>query len=204
MADNIFLKATFKCPQCNHSFNVKHPLKACTATITCPQCKGKFAAKFDDVPDSVLKQLAARQAASAQTAAATKPIPQAQQQQAQEEDSGTKAISFGSISSTLCKLVVVKGFFSSKTRHQLKVGENVIGRADNDVPSDIQLNDAAASRRSANLFVSKGHAGYEYRFSVMKATNPVTVNGKPVMPGESVFLKVGDTIRLGKTKMYLE
>ena len=64
MADNIFLKATFKCPQCNHSFNVKHPLKACTATITCPQCKGKFAAKFDDVPADVLKKLAAQQAAA--------------------------------------------------------------------------------------------------------------------------------------------
>ena len=84
MADNIFLKATFKCPQCNHSFNVKHPLKACTATITCPQCKGKFAAKFDDVPADVLKKLAAQQAAAAQQAVATKPISQAQQQQAQQ------------------------------------------------------------------------------------------------------------------------
>ncbi len=198
MADNVFLKATFKCPQCSHSFNVKHPLKACTATITCPQCKGKFMAKFEAVPDDVLKKLAAQQAQAAAAAAAPKPAPQ-------EEDSETKAVSFRTASSNkMAKLVVVKGFLSMKTRYDLKVGENVIGREDPESPSDIQLKDSAVSRRSVSIFVTKGNSGYEYRFTINKATNPVTVNGQEKRPGESIYLKTNDVIRLGKTKLYLE
>ena len=201
MAEALYIKATLKCPHCEQSFNVKHPMKACTATVTCPKCQQQFNAKFDAVPPEVLQRL--QQASRPQAPQGTAPRPQ---QPPQEEASETRAIHLGgsSASGPIAQLVEKGGIFSRSVRHTLHLGENTIGRADQDQPSDIQLKDNAVSRRSATLLVSKDAGGYHYRFAVNKATNPVYVNGKLTQEGEAIFLKTGDTIQLGKSKLKLE
>lgn len=208
MAEALYIKATLKCPHCEQSFNVKHPMKACTATVTCPKCQQQFNAKFDAVPPEVLQRLQ-QQAPKPQAGQGTAPIPpgaQRPQQPAQEESSETRAIHLGGSSNSgpIAQLVEKGGIFSRSVKHTLRLGENTIGRADKDQPSDIELKDNAVSRRSATLVVSKDASGYLYRFAINKATNPVYVNGKLTQEGEAIFLKTGDTIQLGKSKLKLE
>jgi len=205
MAEALYIKATLKCPHCEQSFNVKHPMKACTATVTCPKCRQQFNAKFDAVPPEVLQRLQQQQAPRPQAGAPQQPGPQRPQQPPAEEASETRAIHLGGSSSSgpIAHLVEKGGLFSRSVRHALHLGENTIGRADADQPSDIQLKDNAVSRRSATLLVSKDASGYLYRFAINKATNPVYINGKLTQEGEAIFLKPGDTIQLGKSKLQL-
>ena len=92
-----------------------------------------------------------------------------------------------------------------KTDYTLKNGNYTIGREDSENQPEIPISgDVTVSRRSVRLEVFNGHDGdNQFNFTVMKAVNPVTVNGKRLMPGESIFLTIGDKIRMGKTDMEL-
>ena len=217
MPSEIYIKATLRCPHCEQAFNVRHPMKACTATVTCPKCRQQFNAKFDAVPPEVLQRLqqqqaAASQGAPAQCAGERQPAsPGAPAQCAGErppapQGSETRAIHLGGSGAAgpIAQLVESRGLFSRALRHTLHEGDNTIGRADTDQPSDIQLKDNSVSRRSATIHVSRSPEGLLYRIAVNKATNPVIINGKPVHEGEAIFLKKGDTLQMGKTKLKLE
>ncbi len=83
-------------------------------------------------------------------------------------------------------------------------GSYFIGRNDPDNQPDIPLNgDTTVSRRSVQIEVINGKNPGEclYPFTVIKATNPVTVNGKRLRAGESVFLNFNDRITMGKTEL---
>ena len=83
----------------------------------------------------------------------------------------------------------------------LSEGRNTIGRYDEDVNSDIAIkNDPSMSRRSVEIYVLHSMKGYEFKLTVLKATNPVLHNGHPIADGESVSLNFGDSIVMGKTK----
>jgi hypothetical protein len=204
-------------------------MKACTATVTCPKCRQQFNAKFDAVPPEVLQRLQQQQAAAssgapagpgapaglgapAQCAGERQPAsPGASAQCAGErppapQGSETRAIHLGGSGAAgpIAQLVESRGLFSRALRHTLHEGDNTIGRADTDQPSDIQLKDNSVSRRSATIHVSRSPEGLLYRIAVNKATNPVIINGKPVHEGEAIFLKKGDTLQMGKTKLKLE
>lgn len=85
-------------------------------------------------------------------------------------------------------------------RFELKEGDNIIGRKDNELKSDIQIEgDAAISRRSIQISVLKSERGYLFKLTVLKATNKVFHNAKPLLEGERVYLNYGDTLVLGKT-----
>lgn len=76
-----------------------------------------------------------------------------------------------------------------------------IGRKDKDEPSTISLNDDYASRRSAVIERILKENGVLYKFTVLKASNPVFVNGRELLVGDSIYLNYEDTIKLGKTTL---
>jgi len=86
-----------------------------------------------------------------------------------------------------------------RKKQVLYEGKTVIGRQDADRPSDIELKDTKVSRRSVEIDVQRTEKGFFFKLSVLKATNPVYVNNTPLGEGESIYLKYGDCIQLGKT-----
>ena len=43
--------------------------------------------------------------------------------------------------------------------------------------------------------------GYSFKLTVVRATNPVYVNGTQYAVGESVYLNFGDKLKMGSTKL---
>lgn len=102
------------------------------------------------------------------------------------------------------KLTLVRKGWLNKT-YALREGSNVIGRYDEEVFSDIAIkNDPNMSRRSVNIEVLCINSSYFFKLTVMKATNPIFINGEPLNCGEAVSLRFGDTILMGKTKFRFE
>ena len=104
-------------------------------------------------------------------------------------------------------LIRFKGIFNKlgSKSYPLHLGENTIGRYDEDLRCDIEIhNDAYASRRSVVIEVLEKDNGFLYRMSVLKAANPVMHNNKPLTVGEVVYLNYGDSIQLGNTKFNFE
>lgn len=84
----------------------------------------------------------------------------------------------------------------------LNEGSNTIGRNDAHIPSTVMIEgDPEMSRRSVeiNVIRVKGQPDYFYDLTILKSTNPVFVNGRPVGYGKKVRLNYGDTICMGKT-----
>lgn len=102
-------------------------------------------------------------------------------------------------------LVKLKMFNLSAERYQLKYGETTIGRFDVAEQSDIPIrHDESISRRSVCINITPYSNFTEYRMTVLKATNPVFVNGKKIPEGKYALLANGDKIRLGNTKFRFE
>lgn len=87
-------------------------------------------------------------------------------------------------------------------RYQLKEGRTVIGREDEEEPSDISLSgDDTISRRSIEINIVADEYGFDYILKVLNASNPVKVNGKEIRIGEKKYLDVGDMITIGHTNL---
>ena len=87
----------------------------------------------------------------------------------------------------------------------LKEGENTIGRTDMLMASDISIDsDNTMSRQSAVITVERTEKGFQFKLKILKATNIILHNSKPLEIGESVFLNYGDQITLGKTQFRFE
>ncbi len=86
---------------------------------------------------------------------------------------------------------------------RLNKGANTIGRKDATEPANIMIEgDNEMSRRSVEIMVKpQGAQGFSYTLKVLRTTNPVFVNGRPIGSDESVLLNYGDTICLGKTNI---
>ena len=92
-----------------------------------------------------------------------------------------------------------------RKEYDLKIGVNVIGRADAMSPSDIMIeDDMTVSRRSVSITVEVSGGSYRYWFEVLKSTNPVLVNGKRHAVGESFVVEPGTKFVLGRTKLSIE
>ena len=87
----------------------------------------------------------------------------------------------------------------------LMPGETTIGRIDNEVVSDISIDDNTASRRSVKIFVSKGEqtGRYIFKLEVLRTTNAVYINQNALYNGSIVYLNYGDTIKIGETVLTL-
>lgn len=87
-------------------------------------------------------------------------------------------------------------------RYKLSEGQTIIGRDDDDDPSDISITgDATISRRSISINIVPDEYGFDYILKVLNAANPVKVNGKQVRVGEKVYLDLGDIITIGHTNL---
>lgn len=105
----------------------------------------------------------------------------------------------------IARLVINEGPQTHKCEFSLHAGSNIIGRLDDDTEQDIAIDgDMTISRRSVNLMVvGNADEGFSYLFKVIKTSNVVYVNGKPMRMGECVDVHPGDIIMLGNTKLML-
>lgn len=140
---------------------------------------------------------------------------QAQQAQAQQQkrsikptDSIENWMAEGKTGGRIAKIVVTRTkmiFMKERKEYDLKIGVNVIGRADAMSPSDIMIeDDMTVSRRSVSITVEASGGSYRYWFEVLKSTNPVLVNGKRHAVGESFVVEPGTKFVLGRTKLSIE
>lgn len=140
---------------------------------------------------------------------------QAQQAQAQQQkrsikptDSIENWTAEGKAGGRIAKVVVTRTkmiFMKEHKEYDLKIGVNVIGRADAMSPSDIMIeDDMMVSRRSVSITVEASGGSYRYWFEVLKSTNPVLVNGKRHAVGESFVVEPGTKFVLGRTKLSIE
>lgn len=140
---------------------------------------------------------------------------QAQQAQAQQQkrsikptDSIENWTAEGKAGGRIAKIVVTRTkmlFMKERKEYDLKIGVNVIGRADAMSPSDIMIeDDMTVSRRSVSITVEASGGSYRYWFEVLKSTNPVLVNGKRHAVGESFVVEPGTKFVLGRTKLSIE
>ena len=140
---------------------------------------------------------------------------QAQQAQAQQQkrsikptDSIENWTAEGKAGGRIAKVVVTRTkmlFMKEHKEYDLKIGVNVIGRADAMSPSDIMIeDDTTVSRRSVSITVEASGGSYRYWFEVLKSTNPVLVNGKRHAVGESFVVEPGTKFVLGRTKLSIE
>lgn len=147
----------------------------------------------------------------------TQPQQQAQPQQAQAQQQKrsikpTEGIenwtAEGKSGGRIAKVVVTRTkmiFMKERKEYDLKVGVNIIGRADAMSPSDIMIeDDMTVSRRSVSITVEVSGGSYRYWFEVLKSTNPVLVNGKRHAVGESFVVEPGTKFVLGRTKLSIE
>lgn len=114
----------------------------------------------------------------------------------------------GKTGGRIAKVVVTRTkmvFMKERKEYDLKIGVNVIGRADAMSPSDIMIeDDMTVSRRSVSITVEASGGSYRYWFEVLKSTNPVLVNGKRHAVGESFVVEPGTKFVLGRTKLSIE
>ena len=149
--------------------------------------------------------------------AQAQPQQQAQSQQAQAQqqkrsikptDSIENWTAEGKAGGRIAKVVVTRTkmiFMKERKEYDLKIGVNVIGRADAMSPSDIMIeDDMTVSRRSVSITVEASGGSYRYWFEVLKSTNPVLVNGKRHAVGESFVVEPGTKFVLGRTKLSIE
>lgn len=140
---------------------------------------------------------------------------QAQQAQVQQQKRSIKPTegienwtAEGKAGGRIAKVVVTRTkmiFMKEHKEYDLKIGVNVIGRADAMSPSDIMIeDDMTVSRRSVSITVEASGGSYRYWFEVLKSTNPVLVNGKRHAVGESFVVEPGTKFVLGRTKLSIE
>lgn len=157
----------------------------------------------------------AQQAQAQQAQAQSQQQVQAQQAQAQQQkrsikptDSIENWTAEGKAGGRIAKVVVTRTkmiFMKEHKEYDLKIGVNVIGRADAMSPSDIMIeDDMTVSRRSVSITVEASGGSYRYWFEVLKSTNPVLVNGKRHAVGESFVVEPGTKFVLGRTKLSIE
>ncbi len=87
-------------------------------------------------------------------------------------------------------------------RYKLSEGQTIIGRDDDEDPSDISIyGDDTISRWSISINIVPDEYGFDYILKVLNASNPVRVNGKQIRVGEKVYLDLGDVITIGHTNL---
>lgn len=157
----------------------------------------------------------AQQAQAQQAQAQPQQQAQSQQAQAQQQKRSIKPTegienwtAEGKAGGRIAKIVVTRTkmiFMKERKEYDLKIGVNVIGRADAMSPSDIMIeDDMTVSRRSVSITVEASGGSYRYWFEVLKSTNPVLVNGKRHAVGESFVVEPGTKFVLGRTKLSIE
>ena len=167
----------FKCPTCGKPVLFKLP-KAGIQGIKCRQCSSQFFAKATDVKPQQ-----------------NQPKHQEKKEKNPEEKIKTQKLLRGNKYPGL----LTWGNIFSRKKYVLHEGTFILGRKSDEAHADIEFNDTEMSRRSVAIEVQHQPTGYFFKLTVLKATNPVLHNNKPLAETESVYLKYGDSIQLGHT-----
>lgn len=106
--------------------------------------------------------------------------------------------------------LVVHDENTTEQTYALKLGKNVVGRISESKPCDIMIEteDLRMSRNHSVVEVNiKPNGHYEYVLYDCGSTNGTYVNGdasRKLSSYDVVFLRDGDTIQMGRTKMVLK
>lgn len=111
----------------------------------------------------------------------------------------------GTPSGSIARLVQKRRFFFNKDKcHALHIGANTIGMYDTISTSDIMIEgDPTVSHRSVTITVEVVGSAYKYLLTVVRATNSVSLSGRVLPVGTSVYIQLGQELVLGKTHLYL-
>ena len=215
------------CPYCGNPVKFYMPLKPGVLSFTCPAagCGKQFRVQVTEAMLLQANPAATKPQQPNPQPQQPKPQPQAQQPQAHPKqqvhtqaqqqkrsikptDSIENWTAEGKAGGRIAKVVVTRTkmiFMKEHKEYDLKIGVNVIGRADAMSPSDIMIeDDMTVSRRSVSITVEASGGSYRYWFEVLKSTNPVLVNGKRHAVGESFVVEPGTKFVLGRTKLSIE
>lgn len=176
-----------KCTSCGKTFKMYVPAAGGIRKVNCPHCKAEIKINFGTPKPAEEKPADTTPEAPQQPPKKTKDI----------SDINGSGMQRG-------KLVEVRGFLKKNISHTLQIGDNIIGQYDMEMPSTIMIKDSTVSRKSVNINVIYEDDHLDYVFCVLRAKNPVTLNGTPVQVGEKRYLKFGDQIILGLTKFRFE
>lgn len=96
--------------------------------------------------------------------------------------------------------MLVWGKWWPQKKYILHEGSNIIGRKDPQMHSDVEISsDSFVSRQSIDIFVSKNDdSTCRFVLNVKRLKNPLYVNNMQLNVGESIDLKFGDDIKIGK------
>ncbi len=223
MEQDTVIKVPYVC-RCNKKMLVKKKPATQFCNVKCPQCGNTYRIKFDTTTDpQTYTFVEPQQPANNPTIYVGKSTRPAGEPgvKAQRKSEGTRIVKLEDLrppgpetgnekDETLLKpcnawLVQLKLFHRTAERYQLRYGETTVGRFDVAEQSDIPINgDYAISRRSVSITITPMGSFTDYRLKVLKATNPVFVNGKKIDQGKHIMLNDGDKIRLGNTKFRFE
>lgn len=195
MADTNLLVLNCSNPECNKAFRVKCPDKNGTFKVICPVCKQvKYIRLGEPVP--VVEQ---------SSTSTVVPAPQQQSAPTTQVFNHSEAIMLDK-----GQLIRIKRFWRNAT-YPLREGSNLIGRADDKLPSHISIDDdPTISRQSVEISVNKTKfGGYSISFSVLNASNPITYSiynavtkqysDRILQIGDTLSMHYGDRIKLGKS-----
>ena len=180
------------CTSCGVKLRIRNP-KPGEHQIKCPKCGNLVAYQW--------------QPASQPTPQPTpQPVPQPAPQPAppldNDADGKTKVLGIGFNKVLVTgQLLLKKGFMKHDEVFDLSEARDyIIGRNDPMALSDINVDDPTMSRQSVKISASVSNNGsFLYKLCVLRSTNKVMVNGRPVSQGDSVFLEFGDSFVLGRS-----
>ena len=176
------------CTSCGVKLRIRNP-KPGEHQIKCPKCGNLVAYQW--------------QPASQPTPQPTpQPAPQPAPPLDNDADGKTKVLGIGFNKVLVTgQLLLKKGFMKHDEVFDLSEARDyIIGRNDPMALSDINVDDPTMSRQSVKISASVSNNGsFLYKLCVLRSTNKVMVNGRPVSQGDSVFLEFGDSFVLGRS-----
>ena len=180
------------CTSCGVKLRIRNP-KPGEHQIKCPKCGNLVAYQWQ--PESQPTPQPAPQPVP-------QPAPQPAPQPDNDADGKTKVLGIGFNKVLVTgQLLLKKGFMKHDEVFDLSEARDyIIGRNDPMALSDINVDDPTMSRQSVKISASVSNNGsFLYKLCVLRSTNKVMVNGRPVSQGDSVFLEFGDSFVLGRS-----
>ena len=180
------------CTSCGVKLRIRNP-KPGEHQIKCPKCGNLVAYQWQPASQPT------PQPASQPT---SQPTPQPTPQPDNDADGKTKVLGIGFNKVLVTgQLLLKKGFMKHDEVFDLSEARDyIIGRNDPMALSDINVDDPTMSRQSVKISASVSNNGsFLYKLCVLRSTNKVMVNGRPVSQGDSVFLEFGDSFVLGRS-----
>lgn len=209
------------CRSCGKELNIPAPQQPGIYTVTCPFCQGQMKVKYNPKPITFATPMQPTPTANPMPTPMQSPMPNPMPANNAAQHNPTRrfnmqggmpgAMPFSAptpqpqpAANGVARLSMVR-LGCDKEYFPLHVGENIIGRRDDSQPSDVAIDgDMTMSRRSVKIVVSFVNGGCQYQLTVLKAANPVQVNGTAVAMGQTVPLTMGASIYLGQTMLRLE